>query len=193
MAPAGYFLLPLQNKTDEPEGQGHRTAKTNKKQTNSRTSQPPKDTRGEGGCHGGKVCVYWWGRQHSAILSHLSWLTTGTATKHTNKTRKETKKQQKRQQETRTAKIHHIKTELRAIITLVWTGTRREKASGGQQQQEGEGAREGSKGQERRKQHGPGRWAHAALTVSRGGFWITRKRIPQCRKEKHLNNTRNMV
>ena len=39
---AGYFLLPLQNKTDEPEGQGHRTVKTNKKQTNSRTSQPPK-------------------------------------------------------------------------------------------------------------------------------------------------------
>ena len=34
MAPA-YFLLLLQNKTDEPERQGHRTAKTNKKQTNS--------------------------------------------------------------------------------------------------------------------------------------------------------------
>ena len=28
--PAGYFLLLLQNKTDAPEGQGHRTAKTNK-------------------------------------------------------------------------------------------------------------------------------------------------------------------
>jgi len=55
------------------------------------------------------------------------------------------------------------------------------------------GAREGSKGQEGRKQHGPRRWAHAALTVSRGGFRITRGRIPQCRKEKHLNNTRNMV
>ena len=66
------------------------------------------------------------------------------------------------------------------MIALVWTGTRREKASGGQQQQEGEGAREGSKGQEGRKQHGAGRWAHAALTVSRGGFRITRGRIPQC-------------
>ena len=41
-----------------------------------------------------RVCVYWWGRQHSAILSHLSWLTTGTAPKHTNKTRREARKHQ---------------------------------------------------------------------------------------------------
>ena len=37
------FPTPLtEQDQDEPEGQGHRTAKTNKKQTNSRTSQPPK-------------------------------------------------------------------------------------------------------------------------------------------------------
>ena len=47
---------------DRVAGQPRQT----KNKTNSRTSQPPKDTRG-GGCHGGKVCVHWWGRQHSAI------------------------------------------------------------------------------------------------------------------------------
>ena len=56
MAPTGHFLLLLQNKTDVPEGQGHRTAKTNKKQTNSRPSQPLKDTRG-GRKSRWRVCV----------------------------------------------------------------------------------------------------------------------------------------
>ena len=61
------------------------------------------------------------------------------------------------------------------------------------QHQEREGAREGRRGQEWRKQHGPGRWVHAALAVSRGGVSLTRRRIPQCRNAKHQDYTRNKV
>ena len=72
-------------------------------------------------------------------LSHLSKLTPGTAHKNNNTTGRADQKHQ--------------------------TGTRREKASGGQQQQEGEGAREGSK--DRREEAAQAKEkAHAALTVS---------------------------
>ena len=57
MAPAGYFLLPLQNKTDVPEGQGHRTAKTNKT-TNEFKDKPISKRYARGGRKSRwRVCV----------------------------------------------------------------------------------------------------------------------------------------
>ena len=58
MAPAGYNLLPLQNKKYVPEGPSNRTAKP-KQQTNELRDKPtPNRKRGEGGSQsGGSVCV----------------------------------------------------------------------------------------------------------------------------------------
>ena len=58
MAPAGYNLLPLQNKKYVPEGPSNRTAKP-KQQTNERRGKPtPNRKRREGGSpSGGCVCI----------------------------------------------------------------------------------------------------------------------------------------
>ena len=128
---------------------------------NSRTSQPPKDARGKESRW--RVFLLALCNPESPQLAD---------NRHSSKTHQQNQKRGQKapqQQEVRKAnQKDHKKTELRAMTALVWAETRREKA-GGQQQQEGEGAREGSNGQEERKQHGPRRWAHAALTVAREG------------------------
>ena len=53
MAPAGYILLPLQNKKDVPERQGNRTAKTNKRTNEFRDKPTSNRKQREGGSHGG--------------------------------------------------------------------------------------------------------------------------------------------
>ena len=74
MAPAGYNLLPLQNKKYVPEGPSNRTAKPKQQTTELRDKPTPNRKGREGGSQRGG-CVCCWGRQSSAILSHLSKLT----------------------------------------------------------------------------------------------------------------------
>ena len=58
MAPAGYNLLPLQNKKYVPERPSNRTAKPKQPTNELRDKLPPNRKRGEGGSQsGGCVCV----------------------------------------------------------------------------------------------------------------------------------------
>ena len=72
MAPAGYNLLPLQNRRWGQERPSNRTAKPKQKHKRIKRSTKPPTKREKREEITVAVCVYCWGRQSSAILSHLS-------------------------------------------------------------------------------------------------------------------------
>ena len=99
------------------------------------------------------VCVWSWGRQSLAVLSHLSKLATSTAHKSNNKTGGADQKHHTKTKPTTTTRGQnkgatnhtpkHTKAAKRAEKAKERTGTRGKTAGGGQQDKEG--AREGSK------------------------------------------------
>ena len=137
----------------------------------------------EAGRHcGGCVCVWCWGRQSLAVLSHLSKLATSTAHQSNNKKRgradqkHQTKTKQQTQQGQQKAKTKGQQTT-NQNTQRQRSGQRKptnEQGRGGRQQAEasssrtkrapGKAARTGG-----RKQHRPRRRAHAALAASWGG------------------------
>ena len=83
------FPTPLTELDRRARGTRPQDTQTNKP-TNEFKDKPTSKRYARGGRKSGwRVCVWWWGRQHSAILSHLSWADTGTAPKHTNTTGRE--------------------------------------------------------------------------------------------------------
>ena len=71
-------------------------------------------------------------------------------------------------------------------------GARGEEGKRRPAEKEREDAREGSRGRREKAAQAKKAGACSGSGVLRG-FWITQGRIPQCRSERHLNNTHNMV
>ena len=71
-------------------------------------------------------------------------------------------------------------------------GARGEEGKRRPAEKEREDAREGSRGRREKTAQAKKAGARSVSGVLRG-FWITQGRIPQCRCERHLNNTHNMV
>ena len=180
----------------------------NKQQTNKETNQPPKERGAREEVRVAGVCVYCRGRQSSAILSHLSKLTRGDACKS------KTQDRENRQRQTARKSTQHTKPNKKGRPGHQEgeeaTNTNQDKRQrGGQPNQTRKGARgeesrrrPAGKEREDAREGSRGRREKTAQTKKAGacsfsgvlrGFWITQGRIPQCRSERHMNNTHNMV
>ena len=137
---------------DEATGQPRQT----KQQTNSGTNQPP-DAKG-GRKSLWRMCMGCWGRRSSAILSYLSKLAPSTAHQTNINMGRADQKHQGHQTRTKPSTTtrgqtkgatnntpKHTQAAKQAEKAKERTGTKGKTAGGGQQQQDKEGAREGSK------------------------------------------------
>ena len=127
-------------------------------------------------------------------LSHLSWLSTSPAAIEANQnsqTRTQTGQKKQEKPSIRAIKLRHSCLSGKRNTRPIRTGESHIHHAGSSKREKAPGrAAEDRSGE---SSTGRGGGQNAALVVSRGGFWITRRRIPQCRNAKHLNNTRNMV
>ena len=146
------------------------------------TNPQPKKERG--GKSKWRVCVYCWGRQSSAILSHLSKLTWGEANKNAKKTEtKNTKKHHTNTRKSQTNKKGGKPTKPNRTEGSEAGRTRKKRGAGGRRQ--AEASRKGKRGPPGRQQgqEGENRTAKEAGACSVSGvlrgFWITQGRIPQ--------------
>ena len=119
MAPAGYNLLPLQRRARGTKQQNSQAETTNKRIKGQTNPQPKK---GRGRKSKWRECVCCWGRQSSAILSHLRKLTGGEAYKNKTQnresrkrqpTQRSTKQTQEKAKPTRTGEANNTKQDRR--------------------------------------------------------------------------------
>ena len=198
-APAGYNLLALQNKKYVPEGPSNRTAKPKQQTTNEGTNQPQLKKE-RGGKSKWRVCVYSW------VDSPQPSLVTSASSREAKPTRTKRKRRQRQKTQRSTTQTQEkAKPTRRGRSEQNQTGQKAARRAEPNKEEKGRGGKKASGGQQKRKERTPGKAAGAEKTAQTKkvdafsvsgvlrGFWITQGRIPQCRCERYLNNTHNMV